>query len=262
MDLSGIKGAISGDDISPFDRLKLAIVGRPKVGKSWLASTAPGIKYFFDFDSRKESLHGKKDVIVKTYKDVNYTIPKAVSELESDLKYFEYQKTLGKPIPDTYVFDSMTHWVKAAENELMKSVSRLSRELKFGAGKIQIPAGWDVTTGIRNHMENIISRASELGHVICIFHEEPEKDKTKSSEDEPVYTGQYVVHPFYLRTLLSTFNEVWRVEITQGGEYLVTVKPSNQFGASTTMLLDKNEKPDIQAMIEKHKQNLAKGVKK
>jgi hypothetical protein len=255
----GIANADSAENISQLTRFKIAIVGRPKVGKSWLASTMPGEKYFFDFDSRKESLAGKANTYVKTYKDANYLKPQACVEMEKDLAMFEYNKTKGVAIPDVYVFDSMTHWVKAFENELMKSVGRLSREVRFGGSKLLIPSGWDVTTAARNHMENIISRAAELGHVICIFHEEPEKDKVKSTPEEPVYTGQYVVHPFYLRTLLSTFNEVWRVEITSQQEYLVTVKPTYGFGASTTLRLDKTEKPDIAQMIEKHKANLKAG---
>ncbi len=256
---SGITGATAATEISPLTKFKVAIVGRPKVGKSWLAATMPGEKYFFDFDARKESLAGKAQVMVKTYKDIDYKKPSAATSAENDLKMFEYNKSKGLPIPDVFVFDSMTHWVKACENELMKSVSRLSRDVKFGASQITIPAGWDVITGIRNHMENILTRASELGHVICIFHEEAERDKIKSTENEPVYTGQYVVHPFYLRTLLSTFNEVWRVEITQSQEYIVTVKPTYGFGASTTLRLDKVEKPDIALMIKKHLANVAAG---
>lgn len=253
----GITGAVSATEVSPLTRFKIAIVGRPKVGKSWLAATMPGEKYFFDFDARKESLAGKPNTTVKTYKDPNYLSPKACQDMEQDLKVFEYNKSKALAIPDVFIFDSMTHWVKAFENELMKSVSRLSREVRFGASKLLIPAGWDVTTAARNHMENIISRAAELGHVICIFHEEAEKDKVKSTPEEPVYTGQYVVHPFYLRTLLSTFNEVWRVEITQGQEYMVTVKPTHGFGASTTLRLDKTEKPNIADMIKKHITNVA-----
>lgn len=254
---AGISGALPASSISQLTRFKIAIVGRVKTGKSWLACTMPGTKYVFDFDSRKESIAGKPDTIVKTYQDILQTMPKAIAELEKDIKMFEYNKKSGKPIPEVYIMDSMTWWVKAAENDLMKSYSRLTRDIKTQGMSIQIAAGWDVITAVRNHMENVLARLADLGHVICIFHEEAEKDTAKSTAEEKVYTGAMAVHPFYLRTLLSTFNETWRLEIVRG-EYRVTVKPTNEFGASTTLLLDPTEKADISAMIAKHQANLAK----
>ncbi|HEY1646303.1 MAG TPA: AAA family ATPase [Candidatus Saccharimonadales bacterium] len=254
----GINGATSATNIDPLSRLKMAIVGKPKQGKSHFASTAPGEIYFFDFDSRKESLAGKPHCTVKTYRDVLPKNPKAIQQLEQDLAMFEYHKTQNIPVPDTYVFDSMTHWVKAAELELMAKSSRLVRGINFGTGVLTIPSGWDVITAIRNHMEHVLARAYELGNVICIFHEEPEKDSTRSKPEEPVYTGKYVVHPFYLRTLLSSFNEVWRIEIAGGGEYIVTTQATSNFGASTTLKIDKTEKPNIAAIIAKHKAATAK----
>ena len=255
---TGIAGATPATDISPLTRFKVAIVGRVKTGKSWLATTMPGEKFVFDFDNRKESIAGKPQTTVKTYQDVLQAQPRAIAEFEKDVKMFEYNKAQGKAIPEVFILDSITWWVKACENDLMKSYSRLTRDIKTGGMTVQIAAGWDVTTAIRSHMENIISRLSLLGHVICIFHEEPEKDKTKSTPEEPVYTGQWVVHPFYTRTLLSTFNETWRVEIKRG-EYFVTVKPTAEFGASTTLHIDGVEKADIAKMIEKHLANVKAG---
>lgn len=255
---AGIQGATSAADISQLTRFKIAIVGRVKTGKSWLATTMPGEKYFFDFDSRKESIAGKPNTTVKTYQDLIQSQPKALIELEKDIKMFEYNKNQGKPVPDVFVLDSMTWLVKACENDLMKAYSRLTRDIKTGAMTIQIAAGWDVVTAVRNISENIISRLGALGHVICIFHEEAEKDIAKSTVDDKVYTGAYAVHPFYLRTLLSTFNETWRVEIKRG-EYFVTVKPTAEFGASTTLHIDGVEKANIADMITKHLKNIGQG---
>lgn len=255
---SGITGAIAATEVSQLTRFKIAIVGRVKTGKSWLATTMPGEKYVFDFDSRKESIAGKSQVMIKTYQDELQSQPKAIAELEKDVKMFEYNKKMGKAIPEVFILDSMTWWVKACENDLMKSYSRLTRDIKTGGMSIQIAAGWDVITAVRNHMENIISRLATLGHVICIFHEEAEKDQTKSTPEEKVYTGAYAVHPFYLRTLLSTFNETWRVEIKRG-DYWVTCKPTAEFGASTTLHIDGAEKANIQDMINKHLVNVKAG---
>lgn len=247
----GLVGASTAEELNQVDRFKVAVAGRVKTGKSWFAVTMPGTKFVADFDDRKASIAGKPNVVVKTYKDTLQGKPGAWEAFSSDIKNFEYLKTQGKPIPEVYIMDSMTHAVKVIENQLIKSMSNLSRTITCGTEKLIVPSGWDVTTAVRNVLENMISRLSELGHVICIFHEEPEKDKTKSSPSEPVYTGQYVVHPFYLRTLLSTFNETYRLEI-KNGEFLLTCKPTGEFGASTTMLIDRNEKPDFTLMIEKH----------
>jgi hypothetical protein len=257
---SGITGATPATEIDQLTRFKMAIVGRVKTGKSWLACTMPGEKFVFDFDNRKESIAGKPNTTVKTYQDVLQSQPKCLAELEKDLKMFEYNKAQGKPIPDVFVLDSMTWFVKAIENDLMKSVSRLSRDVKTSAMTITIPAGWDIVTGVRNIMENVISRLAAMGHVICIFHEEAEKDVAKSTAEDKVYTGAVAVHPFYLRTLLSTFNETWRIEV-KNGDYLLTLKPTSDFGASTTLRVDKNEKANIADIISKHKLNLAKEVK-
>jgi len=256
----GITGALKATEIEPLTRFKLALVGRVKTGKSWLAATMPGEKYFFDFDNRKQSLAGKPQVMAKTYQDTIQTMPKALAAMEQDVKMFEYNFSQGKPVPDVFVLDSMTWWVKACENDIMKSVSRLSRTIALSSKPIQIAAGWDVITAVRNIMEDAISRLQVMGHVICIFHEEPEKDTILSTAEEKKYTGMYAVHPFYLRTLLSTFNETWRIEV-KNQRYFVTCKPTSEFGASTTLKIDSVEDADISKIIEKHKLNVAKGVK-
>ena len=254
----GISGISDAAAIDPLERFKLAIVGPVKTGKSWLAATFPGNKYFFDFDNRKQSLAGKPNVSVKTYQDTIQTMPKALNEMEKDVKMFEYLYSQKKPTPDVYVLDSMTWWVKACENELMKSVSRLQRDIKLSNKVVPVAAGWDVITATRNMMEDAMSRLLVMGHVICIFHEEPEKDIINSTAEVKAYTGRYAVHPFYLRTLLSTFNETWRIQI-KNGEYIVICKPTSDFGASTTLNIGDWERADIEKIFEKHKLNKAKG---
>ena len=88
--------------------LKIAVIGAPGIGKSWLACTAPGPVFDIDFDGRKSSLAGKANVIVKTYVDLDPNNPKAAAELEADLGLIEYEKQKGNPVPATYVLDSLT----------------------------------------------------------------------------------------------------------------------------------------------------------
>ena len=101
---SGITGVSQATDLDPTTRMKIAIVGRVKTGKSWLAATFPGEKYFFDFDNRKESVAGKPQVGIKTYQDTIQSMPKALATMEQDVKMFEYNLKQGNPIPDVFVY--------------------------------------------------------------------------------------------------------------------------------------------------------------
>lgn len=233
-------------------KLKIAIVGEPKTGKSWFASTAPGPVYIADFDDRAESLRGKKDVFVKTYVDRNLDSPNAIQNLEVDLAAFKYAKSRGEPIPSSYVLDSATYMRKMCENQLMYSEKSLSRVIRVGSKTIKIASGWDVINANRSYMEYFIGEFSQLGHLIMVFHEQAEKDNIKSTKDTKAYTGRYTIQPQYLSSILSIFNEIWRIKILYDGSYSVEVKPSNEFLASTTLKLDANEKPSIIDMLKKH----------
>lgn len=248
--IQGIAKAALADE---EPRLKIAIVGEPKTGKSWLACTAPSPVFVADADDRSESIKTKEGVIVKSYLDLNPDSPAAVNELENDINKFEYAKSQGKETPRTYVLDSATYWQKAIERSLIYQDSKFGRSIRVGSKTLKIGQGWDIINGSRAYLDYLIGRLSALGNIIVIFHSAPEKDKERSTKDETKYTGRTTVQPNYLSSLLSVFNEVWMVEIDFDGRYKVQVKPNNEFLASTTLLLDPSEKPDIKAMVEKHK---------
>jgi len=249
---ANILGVTEGIELKE-PKLKIAIIGEPKTGKSWLAATAPGPVFVADFDGRKESLRGKKDVYVKSYTDLNPSTPIAISAFETDIAMFEYMEQQGKPIPATFVCDSMTYMRAACEHELIKQHPAMSRKIKLGTNEIKIPSGWDIINGNRAYMEYIIGRLSLLGHVICVFHEAAEKDVATSTKEEKKYTGRTTVQPQYLASILSLFNEVWRVSLDYQNNYIVQIKPNNEFLASSTLTLDAVEKPNIQMMLAKHK---------
>jgi hypothetical protein len=247
-----ISGITEGTALSE-PKLKIAIVGEPKTGKSWLASTAPGPIFVADFDGRYESLRGKAGVFVKTYQDVNPSIPTAMASLESDIGMFEYNKSMGRDIPATFVLDSMTYMKTMCEHALIQQNKSMSRGIKIGPKTMDIAQGWDIINGNRAYMEYVIGRLSELGHVICVFHESDEKDNAASTKDTKAYTGRKTVQPQYLASILSLFNDVFRISIAYDGTRVVSVKPSSNFLASTSLILDDTEKPDISAMLEKHR---------
>jgi hypothetical protein len=197
-----ISGITEGTALSE-PKLKIAIVGEPKTGKSWLASTAPGPIFVADFDGRYESLRGKAGVFVKTYQDVNPSIPTAMAALESDIGMFEYNKSMGRDIPATFVLDSMTYMKTMCEHALIQQNKSMSRGIKIGPKTMDIAQGWDIINGNRAYMEYVIGRLSELGHVICVFHESDEKDNAASTKDTKAYTGRKTVQPQYLASILS-----------------------------------------------------------
>jgi hypothetical protein len=260
MPYENINGLI---ELSSESRYKIAIVGVPKAGKSWFAYTAPAPVWAFDFDTRAESLkefcsrYNRTDVEGKSYWDKDPNTPNAMSDVEVDISMFEYLKQSGKPTPATYVLDSMTYMRAAMEHALVAQNKGLSRSVKIGTSTMNIAQGWDIINGIRAYMDYIVGRLSELGNVIAVFHEADETDKATSTKDAKAYTGMKTVQPVYLATVLSLFNDVFRITLDYSGKRIVQVNPTGAFMASTSMRLDENEEPNLTNMIAKHKKALA-----
>lgn len=242
-------GATTGESLTQENRLKIAIVGEPKTGKSWLAATAPGPVMIFDFDDRSESLAGKPNLIVK--KNASWL------DVESALSIAKARKAQKLSIPTTFVFDSVTFLVEAVRKEAFRQNPASFRDFKIGAFKAQIAQGWDMINGTQGAMRYLIAEFTLLGNIIFVYHEKNEKDVSKSKPDSPVYTGDITVDPQFLSNTLSLFNEVYRIKQNFQGKYEVQCRytgAQDKFNASTTMLLDAIEPPDIQQMILKHKQ--------
>lgn len=253
-----ISGLLSLDAEQKY---KIAIVGEPKVGKSWLAMTMPGATYIADFDDRSESIKSfvratkRTDITAKTYVDRTPEYPIALTTFEADIAMFEYHKSQGKEIPVNYVLDSMTFMRVATEHEFIKQNSglKMSRDIKLGPNTIKIPASYDIINGNKEYLAYIVGRLTELGNVIAIFHELDETDKQRTTKDQKAYTGRKTIQPQYLNSLLSIFNDVFRVTIEYSGERMVQTQPSSDFVACTSMKLDRKEKPNLADMIAKHK---------
>lgn len=241
-------GGVSGTSLEQEARLKIALVGEPKTGKSWFTATSPGHKLIFDFDDRAESLAGKPNLTIK--RNASWL------DVETSLSIAKAMKAQKKPIPDTYVFDSVTYLVDAIRKEAIRQNPGSFREFKIGNYKAQIPSGWDMVSATQNALRYLIAEFSPLGHIIFVYHERPEKDKAKSQPDKPVYTGDITVDPQFLSNTLSLFNEVFRIKQDYTGKYEVQCRytgAQDKFNAATTMLLDATEPPNLLAMIEKHR---------
>jgi len=252
---AGMSPGKASEDIQAEDFLKIAIIGEQKSGKSWLASTAPTPIRYYDWDNRKESLEGKTGMYVSSAPALT------MLDVETDLSVMKAAKIKKQPLPSTVVHDTITFMNKAMENELRRQNpnSGLFRQVRVGNSTVMhLRQGWDVITGIQGYLSYLIDEYSGLGiNQVFVFHERDEKDRTTTTADKPVYTGRLTIDPQYLSGILSKFNEVYHIRvdatIPTKVKYIVECRPTNDINASTTMMLDATEPPNIMEMILKHK---------
>lgn len=257
--LAGFSGGVPSESLAQDERLKIAIVGDFKMGKSTLAATAPTPAVDFDFDDRAEALAGKEGLYI--YRKAR------MEDVETALNIAKGNVYAKKPHlnPKTWIFDSVTFMNKAMEETLSKISPEFFRKIKVGnQTTVSIRQSWDVINGIQRYMEYLIAEFSVLGNIIFVFHEKNEKDYTKSTPQQTAYTGEITIDPQYLAKTLSLFNEVFRIYVDYDGKFKVQVKQQQKFAASTTMQIgDKDglEEPNILKMIQKHRAALAAGKK-
>jgi len=264
MDFSalGIRGVQDAANIIE-PNLKIAIIGDPGVGKSWLAASIASAELQvmdLDFDGRAASLQGKSNVFVKTYHDANPNNPKAMQEFETDLAALKYAKSAGKKIPGAFIVDSVSYARKATESELIRQEAKLGRVVKVGTTQLKISAGWDIINANRLYLEYIINELSALGHVIAIFHERDEKDVVKSTKEETKYTGLVTIQPQYLNTITSIFNDTWRLKIRYDGKRVLQTGISSEFAGKCSLKGLENEEinPELNKLLDKHRAAVAK----
>ena len=262
----------------PVSKLKLAIVGHEKNGKSWLASTGRRNVLVHDFDNRAESLQGKPGVYVISYTDPQWPMqPDAAAlyldvlgRLEESLDLADLVKAIPqlaknlKQIPKetfirTNVIDSVQTFGKAYMNYALFGSPTIRRELTIGKMKVFLPGGWDAWNAEMVPVEQAILRFLALPtDTIVTLHETAEETPDSTSE-KPRYTGRIGVFPVRYQRLIKYFNEVWRVKLTQTvlnnkSAYSPKVYPcpTYEFDCATAMLLDQVEEPNIEAIIAKH----------
>jgi len=247
--LAGFSG-VESENLAVDEKLKIAIVGEIHAGKSWFAATAPKPIYDFDFDGRAASLAGKSGIKIKekaTWKDVEQTLSIAKANVLQGKAHLN---------PQTWLFDSVNFLSRAIEDEFFNQNAGTFRILKVGSQALRIRSGWDGVNAVQRALDYLIAEFSPLGNVILVYHERKEKDVATSTESVTRYTGDVTVDPQYLAKTLSLLNDVFRIFIDYNGRYRVNCKPIQTFNCGTSMLLDKEEDPDLEAMIAKHKRRL------
>lgn len=253
----GLTGAIKAEEVKE-GRFKIAIMGPPKSGKSKFAVTIPGSKMVYDADDRAESIRGTPQTMIRTIKDT-LSNPFAVSQIETDLSNFKYRKIKGLPIPENYIFDTVSNFIdNGIKHAYLKENPKDGRALRVaGALTVQIGISFDRINVTTRLLDYLLTEFSTLGNVIFVFHERDEKDKDKSTKDNPAYTGLVTVEPQFAQNILTFFNEVFRMKVTGSGvpntaaKYEVYCRPTNEAIASTTLLVDTIELPNLADMIAK-----------
>jgi hypothetical protein len=256
MSTYAIQGAIQGTNLRVSENMRVAVVGPPGVGKSWLAATADK-PWINDFDGRLNSLAGKP-ISGKTYFDKDFMQPTAWVEFENDLAAFE--RMSKESLPKTFVCDSMQMMCQAAMNQILvlgANDKKICRKISAGQKIYYVAGGYDAWEAEFQAVKGAISRLFSLGNVICNFHEAPE-ESPGSTQENPIYTGKLTVFPVRMRKLLPLFNDKWRLSADNGNRVVYTDLKDYKFNSASTLLVDSIETPDIQAMFKKHLSRIGK----
>jgi hypothetical protein len=245
------------------DKMKIALVGEPKVGKDWLACSAPGTIFSFDFDDRKDSLAthpNKANIEVKTYQDKNSMKALAWSEFTRDVDEFQEMKQRNEVIPDWFVLSSAQFMQDAVMNKVLQDNKGMRYEMKIGEKIVSYtPFGFDPYGICVAEIQNALGALHSISNVIMTFHETPERDKINSTKKEVKYTGKLDVYPVNLKKLLPLFDNQWRLITFGGTRKLITDISDSQFnGSSTLSVAGEINNPNLSAMIAEHLSSLTK----
>ena len=244
-------------DRKVIERMRGMIVGRNKVGKSWLGATGRKPVIDWDVDLRADSLEGKDGV---------YTIspmdppglgmqPEVYNETLAFIGKLEQSRVMGdiddalRAMPcaeqkvGTVVLDSLQSMARAiGQYNMYTNPKALAREIVIGRQKILFPSGWDTWNAEMECMEQLISRFVSIPEIdfFVTFHEE-EKD------------GKVELFPARHRHITRYFNEVWRLTRPNNVPQLQIV-PTYDFTACTTLVGAPPiiENPNITNMVEQY----------
>ena len=262
---SAIPDAVSLTDLPDIMDLRLAIIGESGIGKSWLAASAPPPVLHYDFDNRAASLRklclerGLQDIKVKTMVDSQEN-PWVLTGLENDLTMLKSVKKSGNPIPRSYVLDSATYLRKSMEYTALKQDQTMGTKIRITPSRIMRTASAMTSANwVRQYFEYLINEFSTLGNIIVVFHQKDQVDKDKTKPNNTEYTGKLTIDPQYLESILSIFNERWHI-IRESGtlRYRVKCSDDQDFNAITSLNIDKEENPNIQEILKKHQERIAR----
>jgi hypothetical protein len=255
--------------------LLLILAGKEKSGKSRCAATGRKPVLFLDFDRRRQSLAGLKDVYAITFADEGAPrMPTAFNELLSILTRLESGATIKDLIPGstdirrpkTLVFDSLASLGRCAMDHALYSNPALRREIVVAGMKLFFVKGWDSWNAETTMIFSAVMRAmaikssdGTLMDVILTFHEQAE-ETADSNEEKRKFTGRVELYPGRYQVFNKYISEIWRVSRESGGLIpKIQVIPDFRFAASSGLdfskitdaqINDPVRGPNISRMIE------------
>jgi hypothetical protein len=261
----------SAVSMTPFDRLMLILMGRPKSGKSRVACTGRKPILEFDFDKRRESIAGIKDVYVVTlYDDPRPNIqPTSYNDFLSCMCQLESKqslKALGEFVkakdwqtwpdvpPKTCVADSIQAFAMQANAYALYTNKDIRRSIKIGGKEVFFNNGWDAVNAEMVMVKEGIERMVALpfrSDCILIFHEDNE-ETLSSTPEKRSYTGKVELYPARYAKLFNTqwFSEVWRVS-REGNAPVpkIQVQPEYIFTATSNLDFTKLKPEEINPSV-------------
>ena len=280
-----IVGTIA-EEITPFEDLRLALVGKEKSGKSRVTATGRKNVLVLDFDQRKESIAGFKGVFPVTFHDAQWPDqPTAHPELLDIITQLEESLDISKlkvgnlpvfpnlekeAIIRTITFDSIRNMAKHAMAYELFNNSDLRRAIKSkGSGnhafEVHVPRSFDGWIGEVAMVEQVLMRAFAIPKldVIITLHEANE-EAPGSTTEHPTYTGKITVFPVRYARILGSFNETWRMQLVAdinnpGYEVpMIQTRQTAEFAAGTCLAVPGLVDPDITKLIKTHEYNQLK----
>jgi hypothetical protein len=256
-----LEGLTPMEQVAPTDHFKIAIIGEPGSGKSWLSvsgvsESEPALVW--DFDTRAQSLAGKKYVDVLTRYDLDYPtkMPTVWQKFNEDLQELELMKERKELKYKWFIFDSATFGSEALLRHIMFHEASLRRVVNAAGKLTYIPKSFDTYKAELAEIIGAWQRLSCLGHLVVVFHVDQEKDKAKSTPEKAVYTDKLTVTPPRYADTLALFNEQWLVKATGADAYEVQMKPNYYFVGKTTLKVTETMKADLKEIIETHRRNV------
>ena len=163
---------------SVIEELALLMVGEKKAGKSYMAGTAPGTIFYFDFDQRLNALRSHpnaKNIYGMTFADPTSTamMPTALNEALDIMNKIEQKpflsnlhesfKGLDKPI-DTIVLDSVQTIADAAQNYVLYNGNDIARSFAIGGRVYRVNKSYTGWGAEMNMATSFVLQARALLH--------------------------------------------------------------------------------------------------
>ena len=219
-------------------RLSMILWGKPGDGKTTLASTAPGMKLWINFDpDGTDALFAraadKGDIIVLDLSGKNHT---AASRMKEDNPYGIEKVLKDHPEIETVVLDSLTSFAEIATDNAVAGNKNSTHETPGQNGYT-----WRNAL-VRKCFVNVLRVTKKFDkHFIAICHEK-EVYNTDGSVDE--YTLS--LSSSLIQQLCLMAGEVWNIRKTEKGERFAAVASCRKRAPMKTRMFKVGKVPEFQ----------------